>query len=97
VRVLRIVADEAGREKTEAAMRAMIQSARIPAECKVIVSRTTPLTVIAAYSTRSAVCFIGMTVQPKEGSDQLLARYEPLVATLKGHVFLAKSWHDLEL
>jgi amino acid transporter len=97
LRVLRIIPEEAGREKTEAAMQSMIQSSRIPAECKIIVSATTPLTVIAAYSTRSEVCFIGMTVQPQEGSDQLLARYVPLVSTLKGHVFLTKSWHDLEL
>jgi len=97
LRVLRIVPDEAGREKTEAAMQTMIQSSRISAECKIIVSATTPLTVIAAYSTRSEVCFIGMTVQSQEGSDQLLARYEPLVSMLKGHVFLTKSWHDLEL
>jgi len=97
LRVLRIVEDEAGREKTEKAMNALIQDARIHAECKVIVSNTSPLTVIAAHSTRSEVCFIGMTVRHWEESDQLLARYEPLVNTLKGHVFFTKSWHDLEL
>ncbi len=97
LRVLRIVPDEAGREKTEAVMRSMVESSRIEAEVKIIVDNNSPMTVIAAYSTHSEVSFIGMTVQSQEGSEQLLGRYEPLVATLKGHVFLTKSWHDLEL
>jgi len=97
LRVLRIVEEEAGRQRTEAAMLTLIRESRIPAECKVVVSSTTPLTVMAAYSTRSQVCFIGMSLRRWEPSENLLDRYEPLVNTLKGHVFITKSWHDLEL
>lgn len=98
LRVIRIIAEEAGRDQAAGALQAMLAGARIAATATVLVSREPPLAVIAAHSERSDICFIGISLQQStDGSPSPLDAYIPLVSALRGNVFLTKSWHDLEL
>ncbi|HAV63984.1 MAG TPA: hypothetical protein DCY13_16660, partial [Verrucomicrobiales bacterium] len=97
LRVIRIISEEAGREKTMAAMNRMISDARMDAECTVLVSREPPLAVIAGHSERSEVCFVGVALQAGDDKVSPLDAYIPLVSAMRGNIFLTKSWHDLEL
>jgi amino acid transporter len=97
LRVMRIIAEEGGRAQAETATRKMLEDARLPAECTVIVSREPPFRVIATHSEKSDVCFVGVALRLEDDSGNPLDACVPLVAELKGNVFLAKSWHDLEL
>jgi amino acid transporter len=95
IRVLRIIQDEAGVADAEGGTREMIAGFRIETEVRVVVSAEPPLDVIARVSRRSEVCFAGVAVASMTESESPLAAYAPLVASLRGHVFLTKSWHDL--
>jgi hypothetical protein len=97
IRVLRIIPDEAGQAEAEAALRKLMADARFRVSVQVIVSRDEPLEVIARESEFSSVCFVGMAMQALAAQERPLAGYAPLVARLKGDIFLTKSWHDLEL
>ncbi len=97
IRVLRIIEDEAGREQTDAAMRQLLIDARISAEVEIIVSREAPMAVIVRHSQVSAVCFVGLALRALSEQENPLASFVPLVAGLKGNLFITKSWHDLEL
>ena len=96
VRVLRIIENEAGREQTDAAMRQLLVDARINARVEIIVSREAPLSIISGKSELSAVCFLGLALSALEEQENPLASFAPLVAALKGNVFITKSWHDLQ-
>jgi hypothetical protein len=97
IRVLRIIDDEAGREQTDTAMTQLLRDARIEAEIEIIVSAEPPPAVIARTSRLSEICFFGMALRtaPEEGNP--LEGYAGLVGALQGNVFVAKSWHDMEL
>ncbi len=97
LRVLRIVEDEAGRGQTEAAMRRLVEEARISAEVLVLVSQGPPLQLIARTSELSEICFVGLSVRSLSETANPLADYTAVTASLKGNVVIAKSWHDLEL
>lgn len=97
IRVLRVIEDEAGRQQTDEAMRKLVMDARIEAEVEVLVSRDSPLPIIAQKSERSAVVFLGLSVRGLAETENPLGNLAPLVATLGGNVFITKSWHDLEL
>lgn len=97
LRVLRIVEDEAGRTQTTEAMAKLLADARLDAEVEVLVSRQPPLEVIAHTSERSEVCFLGLSLRALTEQENPLASFKPVVAAVRGNVFIAKSWHDLEL
>jgi len=97
IRVLRIIEDEAGREQTDAAMRQLLTDARISAEVEILVSRDAPMSVITRTSEMSAVVFVGMALRALAEQENPLASFIPVVASLKGNIFITKSWHDLEL
>jgi hypothetical protein len=97
IRVLRIIQDEAGIEEATTGTSAMIAELRVDAEVTVVVSDEPPMEVIARTSTDSAVCFVGVAVSAGAPEVNPLLQYKALVARLRGDVFLAKSWHDLNL
>lgn len=97
IRINRIIQDEAGREQADTSTRQMIADARIEAESNVIVSGEPPLEVIGRESEKAELCFVGIALQEVGEQENPLAIYTPLVTQLKGHIFLTKSWHDLEL
>lgn len=97
LRVMRIIAEEGGRSQAENATRQMLEDARLPAECTVIVTRDPPLTVIASHSEKSDLCFVGISIGADEKDGNPLDAYVPLVSALRGNAFLSKSWHDMEL
>ncbi len=97
LRVLRIIEDEAGRQQTHEAMRQLLTDARMDAEVEIIVSREPALAVIGLASELSEVSFVGLSVRSLAEQENPLAAFTGLVATLKGNIFITKSWHDLEL
>ncbi len=96
IRVLRIIADEAGVQEAEAGTRELVDEFRIETEIRVIVSEDRPLDVIARTSERSEICFAGIAVERLAEQDDPLAAYADLVSRLRGNVLLTKSWHDLK-
>ncbi|NUN48866.1 MAG: hypothetical protein HUU15_08580 [Candidatus Brocadiae bacterium] len=96
LRVLRIIRDADGIEEARTGMAAIMVEQRVGAEVQIIVSTEPPLDVIGRTSEHSAVCFVGMAVKSIADSENPMGVYEALVAKLKGNVFLAKSWHDLQ-
>lgn len=96
IRVLRIISEEAGAEAAETGMRELIAEFRIETEVQIIVSQDAPLKVIAQTSERSEICFAGIAVESLVEKEDPLAKYAELLSTLRGHVLLTKSWHDLK-
>lgn len=97
VRVLRIIEEESAREKTLEGFQKMIDESRFEAEVEVIVSRDQPFHVIAKHSEKSAITFVGLSVQSLADKDDPLGDYEELVAALKGDIFITKSWQALDM
>lgn len=95
LRVRRIIADEGGRKDIEIAMQEMVRKTRFEAEIDIVVDAAPPLEVIARYSEKSALCFIGLGLDAPEEEENPLAGLKPLVAALKGEIVFAKSWEDL--
>ncbi|MCA9290152.1 MAG: hypothetical protein KDA25_03425, partial [Phycisphaerales bacterium] len=93
IRILRIIRDEGGVDDAKAGTEDVLADLRIPAEVIVLVSEEPPLDVIAATSESAAVCFVGMSLVDSE--ENPLDQYATLVERLRGNIFLAKSWHDL--
>ena len=70
--------------------------ARIEAQTLVRVSDESDEDAIVSASARSGIVFVGLA----GGGDResaLLAGYGPLLERLKGHAFLCRSWHELEM
>ncbi len=97
IRILRIIRDEGGREAAEAGMSELLKDSRIEVEPVVVVSKDPPLEVIARRSGASSATFVGVSVRTLEEEAGPLSSYSPLVESVKGHLFLTKNWHDLEL
>ena len=97
IRVLRIIKDEAGRDEARRGTENLIAEARFHAQAEVIVSQEKPLLAIGRVSRKSAVCFVGVSMQTLATRDDPLADYSILVGALEGNLFLTKNWHDLEL
>ena len=97
IRVIRIIRDEDGREEARLGTEKLLAEARFHAETEVVVSQEKPLLTIGRVSRRSAVCFVGVSMQVLEVGDDPLADYSILVGALEGNLFLTKNWHDLEL
>lgn len=95
VRVRRIISDETGLKDAEENLRAAVDELRIEAEVEIIVADKSPLDMIAEKSRLSEVCFMGVALDLTHPDDQPLKPFEPLVAALKGNIFLTKNWHDL--
>ncbi len=68
LRLLRVIANEAGREETEQHLRVLLGSARIEATAKVVVADD-PVEAIHAESRNSAAVFLGFR-PPPEGTEQ---------------------------
>ncbi len=100
LRVRRIIENEAGRESATQAMTAMLKATRMDAEVDIVVDSGPPLDVIARESETSAVCFIGLALDVEHITDNAvnpLNSMKPLVASLKGAIVLAKSYHDFRV
>ena len=78
-------------------MAELMKASRIEAEPVVVVSNDPPLSVIAAESHRSAATFVGVSIRTLEEEAGPLSSYGPMVENMRGHLFLTKNWHDLEL
>ena len=97
IRILRIIRNEGGKQAALESMEELAEEARIEAELEVLVSQDRPLDIICKESERSAVAFVGVSVRTLEEAAGPLSSYRPLVEAVKGHLFLTKNWHDLEL
>ncbi len=97
IRVIRIIRDEDGREEARLGTEKLLAEARFHAATEVVVSQEKPLLTIGRVSRRSAVCFVGVSMQVLEVGADPLADYSILVGALEGNLFLTKNWHDLEL
>jgi hypothetical protein len=95
IRVRRIVDDEAGREEAREAMEDLVRETRFDAEVDIVVANGPPMATIAGASGRASYCFVGLAIDGNSGGDDPLAEFTPLVAAVKGHIVLCKSWHDL--
>lgn len=93
--VRRIIGDEEGREKAADGLGELVRATRFDADVDILVTGRPPLEAIAEASANAAYCFVGLAVESGGEVDGPLATYRPLVSALKGHVLLAKSWHDL--
>ena len=96
IRILRRVQNEAGRGEIKDKMNAFLKEARIEAQPLVVVTEETEEEAIITASKRSAIVFLGLAGQ-EDGEDALLAGYASLLESLRGHVFLCRSWHELEM
>lgn len=95
VRLLHVIDEEERREETQARIEQIIKDARIEATAVIVVSSDPLLATIARISEFSAVTFIGLNLPTNEQAEPL----EPYAATvlgIKGNIFLAKSWEDLD-
>lgn len=72
IRILRVVADEAGREPAHRALTALAEAARIDAEVVVIVSKDPVKEVMPNYSRNASVVFMGFSI-PDEGAANFYA------------------------
>ena len=97
IRVIRIISDEEGREEARQGTEKLLEEARFHATTEVVVSREKPLLTIGRVSRRSAVCFVGVSMQTLITQEDPLADYSILIGALEGNLFLTKNWHDLEL
>lgn len=96
IRVLRIIRDPDGIQKAQAGTQQLVDDLRVGAQVDVLVSDDPPLDVIGRTSQWSAACFVGLSVSAIEARGNPLDVYAELVGRLKGNVFLAKSWQDLQ-
>ncbi len=68
IRIMRLIRDAAGRESSRQAIRSLVESARLPAEARVVVSTDPFETVLTSHSSKADVVFMG--IQPlEEGQD----------------------------
>jgi hypothetical protein len=68
IRIMRLIRDADGRESSRQAIRSLVESARLPAEARVVVSTDPFEVVLANHSSKADVVFMGM--QPlEEGQD----------------------------
>jgi amino acid transporter len=94
IRLLHVVADEGGREEAAARMAGVVADARIEASPEIVIAAGSLLETISRISEYSAVTFIGLNVPAHEQAEPL-GPYTATVAAIKGNIFLAKSWQDL--
>ncbi|MEM9158395.1 MAG: amino acid permease [Verrucomicrobiota bacterium] len=97
IRILRIIREDSGREAALDGMKELLKDSRIEAETEIIVSTEPPLAVIGKESRRSAVSFVGVSIRAVDDPEGPLSSFAGVVEEMKGHVFLTKNWHDLEL
>ena len=97
IRVLRIVEEEAARADALEGMKKMIDESRFEAETEIVVAQGEAFPVITQHSEKSAVCFLGLSIQALADKDDPLGYYDDLVAALKGNILITKSWQALEL
>lgn len=94
LRLVRVVSDEASRAAVEQDLDEILRDLRIECERQIIVSQDPILQVIARESKESEVCFTGLPIEQMD-VQTLRERYGDLIKTLRGNVFLTKSWENL--
>jgi amino acid transporter len=96
IRILRRVQNEAGRAEIKAKMTAFLKEARIDAQTLVRVGTESDEEAIASASARSGIVLLGLKGSG-DGESALLSGYGPMLEKLRGHAFLCRSWHELEM
>ncbi|MBD3240877.1 MAG: hypothetical protein GF331_09850, partial [Chitinivibrionales bacterium] len=82
IRVLRAVADEAGRAEAERDLTGLIESARIEVEAHVIVSRKPLHETLYEYSHRSTAVFLGFRIPEVENAERFQQAFSSLLEGL---------------
>lgn len=95
IRLLHVVASESECDEAQGRMAGIIKDLRIEARPEIVISTTPLLETIGRVSEFSAITFIGLNV-PAHEHEHPLEPYAATVAALKGNIFLAKNWEDLD-
>jgi hypothetical protein len=80
IRILRLIADEAGREPSRQALQDLIQNARIPAQALVVVSSDPFSQVLQANSAQADLVFLGL---PYQDDENVIINYRHLNLVLE--------------
>ena len=90
IRIMRVITDETKREEAIESVQKFAEASRIDAVPEIIVSTAPVYDVIIETSQKSEVCFLGIKLE--EDHEEPLAEHAGIVESIRGHIFLAKSW-----
>ena len=91
IRILRCVRDRAGRESSKAAIDKLIETARIRAEARVIVSEDPFVQVLKAHSAKSDVLFMGLHHEDDQAHGEVYRHLDGILTDMPTTILVHSS------